>query len=427
MNQARDTLGIGPVADSVRLRILFLLTQDLESPSALGRYLPLAQGLARLGHEVHIATLHADYGSLEETHFEQDGVQVRYVAQMHVLKRGNVKSYYPASKLLAVIARATWSLTRAAFSCPVDIVHIGKPHPMNSIAGLLAGWVRGKKVVLDCDDYEAQSNRFGGSWQQRIVALFEDAIPSRVRHVTTHSRFLRDRLLSLGIPVERITRVPNGIDRERFAHTDPAQVEALRAELGLAGHKVVAFIGSLSSPSHPLDLLLDAFLHIHRVEAASKLLIVGGGEDYGRLRERVTQMGLGDAALFVGRVPSREVPAYYRLADVLVDPVYDDPVGQSRMPLKLFESWASGVPFVSGDVGDRADILGTPPAGVLVRPGDPGALAEGILGILRQPQDAAAYRRRGLERIERYHWSRLAREMEAVYLGVMTASQRRGR
>jgi glycosyltransferase involved in cell wall biosynthesis len=425
MNQVSGTRAEADTR-SARLRILFLLTQDLESPSALGRYLPLAQGLARLGHEVHIATLHADYGSLEQTRFERDEVDVRYVAQMHVLKRGNAKSYYPPHKLLAVIARATWGLTCAAFSCPVDLVHIGKPHPMNSVAGLLAGAIRGKRVVLDCDDYEAQSNRFSGSWQQKIVALFEDAVPSHVRHVTTHSRFLRDRLLTLGIPEERITRVPNGIDRERFLHTDPAQIEALCAELGLTGHKVVAFIGSLSSPSHPLNLLLDAFQRIYRVEPATKLLIVGGGEDYKRLKAQVTKMGLGDAVLFVGRVPGREVPAYYRLADVLVDPVYDDPVGQSRMPLKLFESWASGVPFVSGDVGDRADILGTPPAGVLVRPGDSDALADGILGILRQPQAADAYRKRGLERIERYYWSHLAREMEAVYLKVMAASGGQG-
>jgi glycosyltransferase involved in cell wall biosynthesis len=223
-------------------------------------------------------------------------------------------------------------------------------------------------------------------------------------------------LLALGIPEERITRVPNGIDRERFARTDPGRVEALRAELGLSGCTVVAYVGSLSSPSHPLDLLLDAFSRIYRAEAASKLLIVGGGEDYDRLREQVVQMGLGDAVLFVGRVPAREAPVYYRLSDVLVDPVYDDPVGQSRMPLKLFESWASGVPFVSGDTGDRREILGTPPAGVLVRPGDASALADGILNVLRRPQDAAAYRRRGLERVSNYDWDHLARKMEAVYL-----------
>jgi glycosyltransferase involved in cell wall biosynthesis len=297
---------------------------------------------------------------------------------------------------------------------------------MNSVAGLVARYVRGKRVLLDCDDYEAGSNRFGGAWQKRVVALFEDNVPRHVHHVTAHTRFLRDRLLALGIPPERITRLPNGVDRDRFSRTDPAQVEALRHKFGLAGKRVVAFIGSLSSPSHPVDLLLEAFAHVRQVRTDSVLLIVGGGEEAGRLRDEVQQMELAEATVFCGRIPGAQVPAYYRLADVVVDPVYDDDVGQSRMPLKLFESWASGVPFVSGNVGDRRTVLGSPPAGVLVQPGDPVALSVGILGVLSDPDQAMLLCRRGLERVENYYWDQLAREMEATYLQVMSSSRRRG-
>ncbi len=68
------------------MKILFLLTQDLESPAGVGRYFPWAQGLARLGHQVSIAALHANYAALKKTHFEAGGVDIQYVAQMHVLK-----------------------------------------------------------------------------------------------------------------------------------------------------------------------------------------------------------------------------------------------------------------------------------------------------------------------------------------------------
>ena len=145
------------------MRILYLLTQDLESPSALGRYYPLAQGMANLGHQVHIAALHADYGSLQQTRVRKRGVDVWYVAQMHVRKQADLKSYYPAPQLLALMARATWALTRAAMTVPADVVHIGKPQPMNSVAGLVARYVRRRRVLLDCDDYEAASNRFGAA------------------------------------------------------------------------------------------------------------------------------------------------------------------------------------------------------------------------------------------------------------------------
>jgi hypothetical protein len=70
------------------VRILFLLTQDLDSPSGQGRYLPLAQGLARLGHAVHIAALHADFASLTTTSAEEGGVQVEYVAPIVQMAKG---------------------------------------------------------------------------------------------------------------------------------------------------------------------------------------------------------------------------------------------------------------------------------------------------------------------------------------------------
>ncbi|MCL4561045.1 MAG: hypothetical protein M1281_10560 [Chloroflexi bacterium] len=147
-------------------RILFLLTQDLESPSGSGRYLPLARELRRLGHLVWIAALHPDFDALPQRQLEIDGVQVRYVAPMHVQKRGSQKSYYSPGKLLAVSAQAAWQLSRAALQIPVDVVYVGKPHPMNSLAGLAAHFLAGRKVYLDCDDYEARSNRFAAGWQR---------------------------------------------------------------------------------------------------------------------------------------------------------------------------------------------------------------------------------------------------------------------
>lgn len=402
------------------MRILFLLTQDLESPSGLGRYWPLAKELVRLGHEVTILALHHDFEALKQRRFARSGVHVHYVGQMHVRKAGHHKFYFGPVRLVWISALATWQLLKAALRTSTDVYHIGKPHPMNGLAGLIAGHARRKCIFLDCDDYEAASNRFGGVWQKWVVSWFENFVPRQAHHITTHNGFLRDRLLSLGIPSERITYLPNGVDAERFARCDSTRIDALRAELGLTNKKVVAFIGSLSSPTHPVDLVLDAFMHVQQVQSESALLIVGGGEDYERLQERVREMGLSGRVLMCGRVPEAQVPVYYRLADVVVEPVYDDDAGRSRLPLKLFESWISGVPFVTADVGDRRMILGLPPAGVLVRPGDPDALSDGILRVLLDPVEAAILRERGLERVKSFYWDRLARAMESTYLQVVS-------
>jgi glycosyltransferase involved in cell wall biosynthesis len=399
------------------MRITFLLTQSLESPSGLGRYGPLAKELARLGHSVRVLALHPDYGALETRRFTRDGVQVHYVAQMHVQKRANTKRYFGPLRLSWVIGWATLRLSWFALQSPSDVYHLGKPQPMNGVAGWILH-VLGQRVYLDCDDYEAASNRFGGSWQRRIVAWFEDRTPKIAAGITVNTPYLAQRLEGLGVPTERIVYVPNGIDRARFAaferlDADAHEVQRLRDGLELGDRRVVLYVGSLSLASHPVDLLLDAFEGVRHAVPDAVLLLVGGGEDYGTLRASAKDRGLGDAVRFAGRVDPERVPVYYRLAEVSVDPVHDDWTARARSPLKLFESMAVGTPVVTGDVGDRRACLGG--AGLLVAPGDAAALADGIARVLQHPGEAARMREAAASRRDRYHWDVLVREFERVY------------
>jgi len=398
------------------MRILFLLTQDLESPSGLGRYWPLARELVGRGHSVTVAALHSNFKTLPLKRFEREGVVVWYVAPMHVRKEGNIKDYYSSVGLLWIATQATLALIRAAIEVSADIVHVGKPHPMNGLAGLAAKYLRGRPLVVDCDDYEAATNQFSGKWQQAIVAWFEDHIPRLADSVTTHASFLRQRLLSLGIAAERIAYLPNGVDFERFGAVDEGELAALRASLGLQGKRVVAFVGTLTEKAHPLSLLLEGFRQVVQQIPTAVLLIVGGGNDYERLQEQAGELGISAATLFCGRVPPQQVKYYYRLAEVSVDPVYDDDVARARFPIKLFESWVCGVPFVTADVGDRRLLLENPRAGLLAQAGDASSMAQAIVQVLQDAALAEEIRRNGLERAKEFDWRRIAQNMENLYL-----------
>jgi glycosyltransferase involved in cell wall biosynthesis len=398
------------------MKIHFLLTQDLESPSGLGRYWPLARALAKRGHQVFISALHSNWAELSEKKFERDGVRVEYVAPMHVIKKGNQKQYYPATQLLSVGLRATYALSRAAFSRPVDIIHICKPHPMNSVAGYLATHLKKSILCVDCDDYEAGSNRFKEAWQKSGVAFFEKRIPRSARMVTTNTSEMKGRLISWGCKADRIFYMSNGIESQRFIPPDPTELSHLRTQLGLDKKRVVLYLGSLSLPSHPVDLLLQAFVNVYQKYPDTALLIVGGGEDYQTLIDQSHSLGISEATCFAGRVLPTKVANYYALSDVAVEPVLDNDAGRSRSPLKLFESWLCGVPFVTSPVGDRQYLLGQPPAGILAQPiGDPRAMAESILQILESKSLAAELSRRGLEAVQQYTWDNLADKLEHVY------------
>ena len=118
---------------------------------------------------------------------------------------------------------------------------------------------------------------------------------------------------------------------------------------------------------------------------------------------------------FVGRVKPEIVPPYYHLADVSVDPVFDDLTARARYPLKIVESLACGTPVVTGDVGDRCELLRDGKLGVLVPPGDSAALADGLLTILQDTNMRTRMSQAALEYREQWWWNRLVHRFVSVY------------
>lgn len=402
------------------MRIAFVLTQDLESPSGLGRYFPLARQLVQRGHQVYISAIHPDFEALQARKFSQDGVEVSYVAPMHVSKRGNLKQYYKTFDLLGITLRATWNLSKDVLGYDAQIIHVGKPHPMNSIAGILGRLRSSVSLCVDCDDYEAGSMYFAAGWQKFIISGFERHVPKASKLVTVNTHFMHDTLLDWGVTKNKIVYLPNGVDIERYKHIDQIKVNEMRQSLGLAGKRVVAYLGSMSLPSHPVDLLLDAFTLILPHQSDTRLILVGGGGDYPALVEMVEKMGLSSSVVFTGRVSPRDVPLYYQLADVTVDPVYDNDASRGRSPLKLFESWASGVPFITSRVGDRITLLESSQSGILTDDCTTESYARAIISVLTTPQLADELRKNGEIEVQKYTWERLSGHLEEAYLQILT-------
>lgn len=398
------------------MRITLLLTQSLEYPSGLGRYFPIAKELVRLGHEVNILALHPSFATVHPRSFSLNGVQISYVGQMHVRQVGDQRFYFRPPVLIWIAVLSTLRLTLKALGVDTDLFHLGKPQPINGMAALIgAKFLRRKPLYLDCDDYEAESNRTSGNWQKRVLALFENGLPRYTQGLTVNTRFLKERIIGLGYPPERIIRVPNGIDRARFTGLDPEYASRLKSSLGLENQKVVLYLGSISLANHPLRLLLQAFVKVSERLSTARLILVGGGEDLETLRNMIPQMGLEGKAFLLGRVKPKIAPYYLAMGDVSVDPVIDDPVARARSPLKIFESMAVGVPVVTGDVGDRSEYLGNGLAGILVKPGDAEALADGLLGVLADEDRAYAMAQAAQEMRERYYWDVLIRDFCKIY------------
>ena len=206
------------------VKIIFLLTQDLESPSGLGRYTPFANELTNLGHEIIIYALHPNFNNKLLKSQQVGNLRVEYVASMHVQKNGNTKTYYGTIPLLLIICRATLALTAAALHKRPDLIWVGKPHPMNGIAGIIASRRWGCHLFLDCDDDEVGSGNFKSNWQRSLMDFFQYFLPRQVDKITTNTHYMLKKMVERGIPQDKIYYLSNGVDASRFEVTNSLRI-----------------------------------------------------------------------------------------------------------------------------------------------------------------------------------------------------------
>ena len=205
------------------------------------------------------------------------------------------------------------------------------------------------------------------------------------------------RARGLAGPLELL---PLGVDVERFHPVDrPAPSGVLR----------VGFVGRLI-PHKGADVLLRAVAGDGRLEAD----LWGDGPERGALVRLADELGLGGRVRFHGFVDDVDVAAAYAAADVLAVPSVPVPGWLEQFGRVVVEAQASGVPVVASDSGALPDVVGS--SGVLVPPGDAGALRAALVGLLEDPGRWDALRAAGLDAARRCSWEAVASAQRALYL-----------
>ncbi|WP_322512408.1 glycosyltransferase [Chloroflexus sp.] len=394
------------------MRIVFLLPMGIDRPSGR-RYFNIARGLVRRGFQVRLLALHPDLATCSRRRIVVDGVEVWYVGQMHARKVGHVPVRFSPLQLLLVVVQSILGMIWGVLCSPADWYHLGKPQPINGMAALIAvRLLRRQPFLVDCDDDEVTANRFTAEWQRLVFAFWQWLLPRLAVGITVNTRYLAARMVRAAQPC---VIVPNGVDVRSFTAPTATVRAALATALGLAGGPVIAYAGTIALHNHPVDLLLAAFEQVAARHATAKLLMIGGGEDLPQLQAYVARQPWHNRVIFTGHVPYPMVRALLALADLSVDPVHDDAVAHARSPLKIVESLALGVPVITGDVGDRAEMLANGAAGIVVRPGDAVALAEAIEELLHDPERRAAMAAVAVGRAQQYDWDRLAEQWATIY------------
>jgi teichuronic acid biosynthesis glycosyltransferase TuaC len=189
------------------------------------------------------------------------------------------------------------------------------------------------------------------------------------------SASLQAHVVSLGIPADKIHVLPPAVDKRTFF---PGSRAHARSAIGApAEAPMIVWVGRMVEVK-ALDVLLDAIAAIAPAFTALRVYLIGDGPLRRTLEQQVAARGLTEHVIFAGRVPHRDLPRYYRAADVTVLPSHWE-----GMPNVLLESHACGTPFVASRVGAIPE-LAMGEVDELVTPGDHVQLAAALAISLRR-------------------------------------------
>ena len=224
-----------------------------------------------------------------------------------------------------------------------------------------------------------------------LNARWEKPAFKNAHRVIAVSEVIAREVQSLGVPPERITTIPNGVDTEQFRPgTSERETFGLPADVPLA-----LFAGDIKVPRKNLETVLRAMQRVPGMHLA----VAGDvkGSPYPALAR---ELGLQDRVSFLGKI--YKMAELMRSADLFIFPSRYEPFG-----LVVTEAMASGVPVIVSACSGSADFVGD--AGLLLKdPDDVGELATAIRKLDSSPecrlQMAAAGRARALE----MQWSTMA-------------------
>ena len=214
---------------------------------------------------------------------------------------------------------------------------------------------------------------------QRILSVMYDKTLSV-------SEFLKKKIVeSLSIAPGRIRVIPNGVDTDKFSGNYDCSY--LRREIlekygaNIDEESIVlGCVGSLKPIKNQI-MLLRALLEIKNNPVFKKayVILVGDGPDYGNLKNFVSENGLTNKVLFLGK--RNDVPQLMALMHILVSTSHFE-----GMPNVIMEAFASGLPVVATKAGGSEELIQEGTNGFLVDVDDYHALAEKLILLTSDPK-----------------------------------------
>lgn len=244
-----------------------------------------------------------------------------------------------------------------------------------------------------------------------IYSIYEGAMLNSTNRIVAVTSELRDIICrTYGVPAEKISVIPNGVNTELFR---PIDKKTVRESLGFnVDEKIVGYIGKLE-PWQGVEYLIKAAPLILERFDGTMFLIVGDGLMYYELAGMIEKLGLRNRFTFAGEISHEDVPMYINATDVCV--TLKKALRTGFSPLKLYEYMACEKPVIASKV-EGFEVLEERGAGSLVSPEDSREVSEAIINLLSSPELQKCLGTNGREAVlEEFSWRTVAERLITIF------------
>jgi glycosyltransferase involved in cell wall biosynthesis len=362
----------------VKARIFYLIG-DLKTGGAQRQLVYLAKGLDRSQFEPVVCCLSANAPLAEE--LRAAGVEVVILPQ---LIRPDISRF--------------WRVPQIVRRYQPDLIHAYLF--VANTWGRTTGLMRRLPVIIS-ERNAVERKPFGERLVNRLLAPFATALIANSQAGANLAVQWKE------IAPDRVHVVHNGIVLEPFQN--PAVGGQIRQEFQLDPEQpVVGIVGRLA-PAKDHQTFFQAMRLVAAQFPDLRILCVGEGALRGELERLVGELGLRPNVIFTG--DRTDIPAIMFALDILVS--------SSRwegFPNVIMEAMAAARPVVATDVGDVAELVIPHKSGLLVKPGEPEAMAEAVISLLRDEPRRLSLGQQGRIRIEEnFTHERMAAATSAIY------------
>ncbi len=391
-----------------------MLTQYFppESGAAQVRLKEVAKGLQRSGHQVTVVTafpnhpsgvIPPNYRGHWRMKDEVDGIPV-WRTWIYPVQRG--RFWKRLLNYFSFVFSSFWGLSKVGKQ---DILFFESPPLFLGITALIYGWLTRTRIIMNISDLWPESavalGLVNSRWMIKAAEGLEKLLYRKAWKISTQTEGIRDSLLQRGVPKEKVTFLPNGVNLELFA---PRERDAEMARtLGIKEDDFVLIYAGTMGYAQGLESVIQTAVLL-KDKPNVRFLFVGDGTEKPMLEALVQEKGLANV-IFVDFQPVQEMPRYFSLSSASIVPLKKNKLFEGARPSKMFPALGSAVPVIYSGEGEAAELVLSSGGGVVVAPENSQELAQAILELQKNPnrREMGQKGRRFVE--AHYTWSEIIR------------------